>query len=154
MPTADPTPRTIHLLSAVIVLAAFLAGAAAGVGFYRWAGPERRPGPPRGAPSPLPPHLAGLGLSAEQAAQAERIVERHRPALDAVLRESYPRMQAIVGQMHAEVRAILTPEQRRRFDDLVSRAPPWAGPGGPAPGPPGMPPPGPPPGPPPEPPPR
>lgn len=144
---ADSTPRRIHLLSAVIVLATFLAGAVAGVGLYRFAGPAHRRGPPGEGP-PLPPHLAGLGLSPQQARQAAQILERHRPALDAVLRESYPRVRAIVEEMHAETRAILTPEQQKRFDELDSRPPPWGGPGdGP---PPGMPPPpGPPPGPPP-----
>jgi hypothetical protein len=142
MPPAETTPRRIHLLSAVIVLAAFVSGAVAGVGLYRWAGPEFRP--PLRFPSNLPPHLRGLGLTPEQERNATEIFDRHRPDLEAVLRESYPRMRAVVEETHAELRGILTAEQRRKFDEIESRAPPWSLPGGPDIG--GRMPPGPPPG--------
>jgi len=140
MSPAEPTPRRIHFLSAVIVLAAFVAGAGAGVGLYRWAGPRF---PPHPGPSALPPHLRGLDLTPEQERRAAEIFERHRPDLEAIMRDSYPRMRAVVEETHAELRRILTPEQQRKFDELESRAPPFGPPGGPPPRrpPPGMPPP-------------
>lgn len=129
MPLADATTRRIHLLSALVVLSAFVAGAAAGVGFYRWAAPDRGP-PPRPGPG-LPPHLATLGLSPEQERKASEIFDRHRPELESILRESYPRMRAVLDETHREVRALLTPEQQKRFDEMDGRAPPFGMPGGP-----------------------
>jgi len=138
MPPAEASPRRIHLLSAAIVLASFLAGAATGVGFYRWVAPH---GPPPRERFSLPPHFAALGLSPEQERQAAAILERHRPEMDALIRESYPRMQAIVERTHDELRQILTPAQRARFEEIEKRRPPREGhPGGP--GGPGLPPPG------------
>jgi len=152
----------IHLASAAIVLGAFVAGAAAGAGLHAWLGP--RPGPrhgPPGGPPPrgLPPYLRELDLSADQERQAEAIFERHRAAIDAVMRDSMPRIQAIDERVEEELGAILRPEQKARLAELRKRRPPppppgaRGGPGGPPtpdfpPGPGGFPPPppGPPPG--------
>src|SRR5512137_1109960 len=130
MPTADPTPRRIHLLSGLVVLAAFLAGAVAGVGLQRWASP---PPPPRHGPPPhpgpgaagLPPHLRDLGLTPEQERKVTEIFERHRPELEAAIREAYPRIQAVVDAAQAETRAVLDPEQRRKLDEREKLGPPW-----------------------------
>ncbi|HVP67695.1 MAG TPA: periplasmic heavy metal sensor [Anaeromyxobacteraceae bacterium] len=121
MTPAETSPRRIHLLSAVVVLGSFLAGAVAGVGFYRWATPH---GPPPRERSALPPHFRDLGLTPEQEARAAAILERHRPEIDAVMRETYPRMQAIVERTHNELKEILTPAQRARFEEIERRRPP------------------------------
>lgn len=74
-----------------------------------------------------------------------RILERHRPDLEAILRETFPRVRAISELTEREVRAILTPEQQRQLDQLKARRrPPPPGPppsGVELPGPPGFPPP-------------
>jgi hypothetical protein len=154
MPLADPTPRRIHLLSALVVLATFLAGVVAGVGIQRWASP---PPPPRPGPPPLagpgagglPPHLRALGLTPDQERKVTEIFERHRPELEAAIREAYPRIQAVVERAQKETRAVLDPEQQRKLDELERNGPPWLSrppPGGGRPGdgpPPGL---GPPPG--------
>jgi Spy/CpxP family protein refolding chaperone len=127
--SSEAPVRRIHLLSGLLLLAIFLAGGLAGFGlasalpasFARW----HHHGPP-----PLPRQFEELGLSADQEARARAIFERARPELDAVLQESYPRVRAINDRMEAELRAILTPEQRQRLDAMKARRPPGP-PGGP-----------------------
>ena len=140
MSTADPTPRRIHLLAALVVLTAFLAGAVAGIGLQRWAAPP--PAPREAPPLPpganrVPPHLRALGLTAEQERQAAEIFERHKPEMEAVLREAYPRMREVVERTQKEIRALLDPEQQRKLDEMEKHGPPWGRHPPPGDGPPG-----------------
>ncbi|MCC6215914.1 MAG: periplasmic heavy metal sensor [Polyangiaceae bacterium] len=132
--TADDRGARLQLVTAAVILGTFLLGLASGVGLTRLLGPPHPPPPPYGPPPADP--LDALDLSPEQRARADAIRERHRPAIEAVLREGFPRMRALHEQMRAELREILTPEQRRRLDELDARRPP------PRPGGPGLPPPG------------
>jgi Spy/CpxP family protein refolding chaperone len=149
--TADPAARRLHLFTALVLVAVFAAGAATGAGLA-WA---FRP-PPRGGhgPGDVPPFVGELGLSPEQEAAVRAIAERHRPEIEAAVRETFPRVRAVQDRVDREIRALLTPAQAALFDELRNRRPPPRGPGmspgppGMPPGPPGMPP-GPPPGPPP-----
>jgi len=145
---ADPNARQLHLWTGLILLGVFLAGAATGVGVAFFLG-----APPRLARTPhaamLPPPLAELGLSPEQADKARAIFERYRPEIEAAVQETLPRVRAIQERAEGQVRALLTPEQAARFDAARARRPPLGGMGpgmvGPGMGPPGAPPPGPPP---------
>jgi hypothetical protein len=144
---ADPAARRLHLWTALILLGVFLAGAATGAGLAHVLRPPPRPA---GRGGMLPPLLSELGLSPEQAEEARAIFERHRPEIEAAIQESFPRVRAIQDRADAEIRALLTPEQARRFEASRSRRPPLPGMGpgmGPhGPGRPGFEPPGPPPG--------
>jgi hypothetical protein len=113
----------IHVLSGLLLLGTFLAGGAAGIGLAYALGGHGRPRPPEGPP-PLPRQFQELGLSPAQQREAEAIFARHRPELDAVLQESYPRVRAVNERMESELRAILTPEQAKRLDTLKARRPP------------------------------
>jgi Spy/CpxP family protein refolding chaperone len=134
----EPSPRSIRLMTALLLVATFAAGTVTGAGVYRWAawGHAHPPMPP---PMSAPLPLEQLGLSEEQREKARQILERHRPELEAVLRETFPRMRGIGEQIEREIREILTPEQRARLDELKSRWPPGP-PGMPGPHPPGAPP--------------
>jgi hypothetical protein len=148
--SADPSPRRLHLWTALVLVAVFAAGVATGAGLARAFRPHG-PGPagPRPPGDGLPPFVAELGLSPDQLARARAIAERHRAEIEAVVQETFPRVRAIQDQVDQEIRAILTPEQARRFDELRSRRPWRRGPPpGSPPGPPGdfPPPPPPPPG--------
>jgi hypothetical protein len=150
--SADPSPRRLHLWTVLVLVAVFAAGAATGAGLARAFRPHG-PGPagPRPPGDGLPPFVAELGLSPDQLARARDIAERHRSEIEAVVQEAFPRVRAVQDQVDQEIRAILTPEQAKRFDELRSRRPPLRGPGGRGdrpPGPPGLDPRGPPPGPP------
>jgi hypothetical protein len=141
--SSDVAARRIHLLSGLLLLGTFLAGALAATGVVFALHGHGHPRPPEGRP-PLPRQFQELGLSASQQLQAEAIFERHRPELDAVLQESYPRIRAVNERMESELRSILTPEQVQQLERLEARRPPGSGfPGGrPGAGPPPPPPPG------------
>jgi hypothetical protein len=59
----------------------------------------------------------GVSLSPDQQKKIERIVTGYRPEFEAILRESFPRVRAVQERMNAEIRAVLTPEQRKQFDE-------------------------------------
>jgi uncharacterized membrane protein len=115
----------------LLVLAIFLVGAATGAGAVHWfrpGGPHGRPGhggspiPPAGAP--LPPGLAGLDLTSEQEKTARVLMEKRRPEMEAVLRETFPRFEAIRRQFEAELRPFLTEAQVRKLDAHRPEPPP------------------------------
>jgi uncharacterized membrane protein len=140
--SADPTPRRLRLWAGLIVLAIFLVGAATGAGavhLFRPGGPMGPPGhggppfPPAGAP--LPPGLAGLDLTPEQERTARALMEKRRPEMEAILREAFPRFEAIRRQYEADLRPFLTEVQARKLDSQRPPPPPGRdGPGGPPPG--------------------
>jgi Spy/CpxP family protein refolding chaperone len=133
-------PRRLRLLSAAVLAATFALGAIAGGGIYRWIIADRllpADDLPRG---PWPLHQ--LDLSDEQRARVRDIFERHRPELDALLRDSFPQVRAIHERIDSEIRELLTPEQRDRFD-RIKKSRPFPPPGLPPPpgsGPRGLPP--------------
>jgi Spy/CpxP family protein refolding chaperone len=142
MAPTDPSVRKVRLLTALLLVATFAAGTVTGAGVCRWVAPPRREAPPPPPPGgPLP--LEELGLSAEQRDKAFAILERHRPELEAVLRETFPKVRAINALIESEIRQLLTAEQAKKLDEIQARRPPPP-PGGPHPGgpPPGGPPPG------------
>ena len=123
-------PRRVRLMTAVVLLGIFaagvLTGAAAGrlghpPGLPPEAGPP--PGPPPGAPR-LPPPWRGLGLDPDQTEKAMVIARRHRPEVEAVLRETFPRIHEIQRAMDGELVDILRPEQRARLEELQRHPPP------------------------------
>lgn len=138
----ERSPRQIRLLTALIVFATFLLGLGAGIGLEHARTPHRPPRPP--IPF-LPGPPGALQLSPQQEARAREIGERYRPKLEAVWRDSMPKLQALNEQMEAELRAMLTPTQRTLLDELKARRPPPPPPPG-TPPPPGSPLPPPPPG--------
>jgi len=112
--------RNLHLWSGLILLGVFLAGAATGAGVFAWA----RPGPHRiihhGGTRFL---LHGLDLTPEQQEKVRTIMERHRSQVEAVMREGFPKIRAAQEAVDAELRAMLTPEQQKRFDQLRAQHP-------------------------------
>jgi Spy/CpxP family protein refolding chaperone len=113
---------SVRLLTAIVLIGTFVLGAATGAGFMRWAlmdgSSERLPGPPFG---PWPLHQ--LDLSEEQRTRVHEIMERHRPELDAILRESFPQVRTIHEQIDREIREVLSDEQRTELEALEARWP-------------------------------
>ncbi len=101
---------------AIALLAlAFAVGAAAGVGATR-----------RLAPAPtiqarltrdMSGVLDGLGLTPEQRARAEAILEASAPRAEEAMRDAAERLRGVADSVDAELRTILTPEQRSRLDE-------------------------------------
>jgi Spy/CpxP family protein refolding chaperone len=92
----------------------------------------RHGGPPFGQlHEGLPPGLAQLHLSTEQEEHIHTIFEARRPVTDSVLRAMLPRLRMAHDSVRAEIRAVLTPEQREQFDRMEGPGPGRGmGPGG------------------------
>jgi Spy/CpxP family protein refolding chaperone len=122
MMSEKTSPRRLRLISAGVLAATFGLGVVTGGGIGSWIAAERREAAhddlPRG---PWP--LRELDLSEEQRTRIHEVFERHRPKLDAVLRESFPLVRPIHEAIDSEIREVLTPEQRVRFDELKARRP-------------------------------
>lgn len=131
--------------SAVAVLAAvFFAGIASTLAVLRvvenrdvpsWEDRDRRPPvnrPPFARGSGAPGGLAELarmelsdrlaerlGLSDEQRAALDTIMERRRRQAQALMREFMPRLQGQTDSLQAEIEGVLTPEQQEVFREFA-----------------------------------
>jgi Spy/CpxP family protein refolding chaperone len=116
----------------LFVLAVFVVGMAAGMMIgRRLEPPERPPRPPFGGRGPGPggpPPRAlidrldqELDLSREQRSSIQKIFEGRREPLERARREMRERMDREQGELQAEIRKVLTPEQQPKFDDWLER---------------------------------
>jgi Spy/CpxP family protein refolding chaperone len=64
--------------------------------------------------------LQGVRLTGEQREQVDRILDRQEERLEQYWAARLPEMQAIADGSYAEIRAILTPQQRAVFDRRVA----------------------------------
>jgi Spy/CpxP family protein refolding chaperone len=116
---------------------ALAAGALGGMAVERVRTSRARPAPREWMPmrGGLPHGFNELNLTPEQQERIQAIFRSSRPRTDSVLQASLPRLEAIRDSVRAEIRAVLTPEQQRQFDEMEMRG---AGPrgrrGGPGPG--------------------
>jgi Spy/CpxP family protein refolding chaperone len=142
-PASDPLVSRARLRAAAVLVATFLAGGVTGAGVMHL----RAPRPPPHPHGPhrvmmLPPFFEELGLTDAQRTQVVAIMERRRPEMDAVMAEVFPRMRSVADSIDAEVRDILTPDQREKFDKHREQRlapPPPCPPGAPCPPPPPFP---------------
>lgn len=101
--------------------AVFLAGVAAGWTLQAWAdgGYGGRDGR-RGARHTVAYLTRELHLTGVQQDSVRIVIERHRPAFDALWREMHPRYDSLKARVRAEIAAQLTPEQRERYQQLLA----------------------------------
>jgi hypothetical protein len=89
-----------------------------------------------------------LALDDDQIRTLRAIEASHKAELDAIVRDTVPRVKAVLDRIEEELRPHLRPDQVKRLEDWRARRPPPPMPGmGPPPGgppPPGAPPPPPP----------
>lgn len=136
MSTRPMSPRRVWLLATVVVLLAFLAGALAGAAFDRF---HRGRNHERGRGER---HIGEMmkhryGLSDDQARRVEAIVQKRRPRVDSLMATVEPQVRAVFDSTNREIRALLTPGQREKFDrDQARRRHRWPGPLPPGPRPP------------------
>lgn len=107
--------RSRAIAGALLVLA-FVAGTAAGVTVDRLLTSEPIVG------TRITRDMSGvldkLGLTAQQRSEAEAIIERSAPRTQEAMLEVAERLRAVSDSVDAELRAILTTEQRARLDSL------------------------------------
>ena len=109
------SPRRVWLLATAALLLAFIGGALAGAAWERYQRAHRHETVPR-------ERRFGemlkrrYGLSDDQAARIEAIVRRRRPRVDSLMATVQPQVDAAFDSTRAEIRALLTPGQRAKFD--------------------------------------
>src|SRR5688500_1236656 len=111
------TPKRLFSAVALLALLAFIAGASAGVVGDRLLSPRIQI---RTTIGDMAPVLDRLRLTPDQRRQADSIVSRSEPRAREVLVELGARLRMVADSVDAELRAILTPEQRLRLDSLRS----------------------------------
>ncbi len=84
-------------------------------------------------PDELPGFFKDLGLSDDQKTQVRLIFDEFRPKMDSLMAETMPRMKAMRDSVAVAISAVLTPEQRERFQKMQPRRGmgPWGRPFGP-----------------------
>lgn len=87
---------------------------------------HRRPGPPPRRGGPMEMFSRELGLSGAQERELSALFEKYRPQMDKVMEENRPKMDAVRLKMKAEVKAVLTPAQAVKLEELEKNF----GPGG------------------------
>jgi Spy/CpxP family protein refolding chaperone len=153
-----PLPRG-RILAALVLFFVALAGGLTAVVLDRFVlrpppGPRfhdlgRGPGgrPPERERAARDHFAKELGLTPEQRVRIDSLMDRQLKEIRAVREQVRPRLDSIVGQTRREIDAILTPEQRKKAQELAQRrfgdrgewkggpdlGPPDAGPMGPPP---------------------
>ncbi len=112
--------------AAAVLVTTFLAGALSGVAADRllggrWHGEHH--GRPHGAArifAPEGPLGERLDLTPAQRRRIDAILAADRGRVEAVLGEMRPRLARLFDGTTARIRAVLTPEQQREFDDYLA----------------------------------
>jgi len=104
----------VRAAAAVIFLLGFAAGALALNAYRGWRGAEAQPS----QQDHFRQMSQRLQLSAEQETQVRKIFDDTRSQLDALRKESEPRVQEIRGQADERLRQALTPEQWQKFQQM------------------------------------
>lgn len=113
MMPANPMRQRVLIIS--LVALGFAAGVFAGIAADRLFAPRPRI---RAMVDDMSGVFDRLALTPEQRAQAESIVARTAPRSQAVMLELAERLRAVSDSVNAELRAILTAEQRVLLDSL------------------------------------
>ena len=124
------------LLAAVLLVVTLLVGVAGGVVLERWVLRERRPpmvarGPGMGAmPRRDPADLRlqftrqlaqELDLDSGQRRTADSLIRLQQQEARAAMRALRPRLDSINAHTEQKIGALLTPEQRQRWEELRAR---------------------------------
>lgn len=122
--TFPDSPRQARLLGITLLAATFAIGGLSGAAATRLLGnrepvavaPDAEERGPR--EQCRPSTLDQIGISPEQRQQIDGVLERRRRQTEAFWDQYGTTLRAIVDSARAEVRALLTPEQRAEYDRL------------------------------------
>jgi len=59
-----------------------------------------------------------LGLSPEQRTEVKQITEDSRPEFNKIFQQTRPQMEALQKQTRSKIRAVLTEEQKKKYDEF------------------------------------
>jgi hypothetical protein len=122
VPRIETSPKKVQLLTALLLVGVFAAGNVTGAGLCWWLAPAPYfPRRPTGMPGPF----GELGLSKENERKVIQILEKHRPELEAVLQETFPKARLVFDKIDKEVSVFLTPEQRKKLEQFKQHKPPF-----------------------------
>lgn len=120
---------TLKLMSGLVLVAVFAAGALFGAGLMRWNRPDHPPGPPPpGGPIEVMTHE--LELDHDQIDALRAIEAKHRPELDAIARSTQPRVREVLFAIEDELKAKLRPDQIQKLEAWRARRGPPPPPAG------------------------
>jgi hypothetical protein len=105
----------LRLMSGMVLVGVFAAGALFGAGLLRWT--VSPPRPPRPEHGPIEAMTRELALDADQVEALHAIAGAHRGDLDAIMRETQPRVRAVLFAIEDELRPRLRADQIRKLED-------------------------------------
>jgi len=124
--TFPESPRQARLLGIALLAATFVIGGLAGAAAVRLSSSRETTAAAQHAEERSPRErdhgsvLDQLDLTPEQCERIQAVLERRRRQTEAFWDEHGPALRAIVDSAHAEIRALLTPDQRAEYDRLRS----------------------------------
>lgn len=111
--------RRTNGLAIAFFIAAFVAGAAAGVTVDRWMDRERVE-QQWGSPQAMRARLADdLGMSAEQRLQLDSVLDDRDRQRDSLMAPVRPSLDSLGAATRQRIRQLLTPEQQATYDQML-----------------------------------
>jgi hypothetical protein len=110
----------LKLMSGLVLVGVFAAGALFGAGLVHWRAPDHPPRPP----GPIEAMIHELALDPEQVHALQAIEQAHRGELDAIVRATQPKVRDVLFAIEDELRPRLRPEQVQRLEAWRARRPP------------------------------
>ena len=115
------TAKRARLLSVLIIAIVFAVGGLTGAATMHVVEGDEAPAMERrGERGPRNNLFERLQLTPEQQVQVEAIMEQGRTQMDAFWAEHRPTLRAITDSTRAQIRAVLTPEQRALDDEWIA----------------------------------
>ena len=108
------TARRARLTGLIVLLLTFMVGGLVGAATMQMLRADEMPAPRHGQPATpgSPDFLDRLGLTAEQRAQVDVILERRRAQMEEFWTTHRPALRSIADSARAELRGVLTPAQQ------------------------------------------
>lgn len=106
------TAKRARMMGFAVLVIMFSVGALSGAATMRVASTEKAVSSERTERHQRPGLFERLDLTAEQRTEIDAIMERRKGEVDAFWSEHGPQLRAIMDSARAEIRLVLTPEQR------------------------------------------
>jgi len=105
----------------LLLLAAFALGVVAGIGGLALSHRPPGMGHPPGSSGYLSRLSKDLDLTPVQRDSVGAILKRFEPRMDSIWQDIRPRFETLKGELRSDINAQLTPDQQRRYAELLER---------------------------------